>query len=96
MIALKLRGKITPEGKLEVTLPAGIPPEEVVVMVESVIDDSLPWEERPWTEEELAELMKPAEPKTGAEIVARILAEGGGWEDKGIIDSEAFGEGIQG
>lgn len=33
--------------------------------------DALPWEERPWTEEEIRALVKP-DPKTGAEIAAMI------------------------
>lgn len=33
--------------------------------------DALPWEERPWTEEEIRALIQP-DPKTGAEIAAMI------------------------
>lgn len=36
-----------------------------------------------WTDEQLAEMMKP-EPMTGAEIVASGIL--GGWKDKGITD----------
>ena len=48
--------------------------------------DELSWEERPWTEAELRELMRP-DPKTGAEIVALLdrldLSE---WEALDIPD----------
>lgn len=38
---------------------------------ESASKREVPWEEQPWTEQELRELMRP-EPKTGAEIAAMI------------------------
>lgn len=38
-----------------------------------------------WTEEELAELLKPKKPMTGKEIVEAGLI--GGWENMGIEDS---------
>lgn len=40
--------------------------------------------ENEWTEEELAELLKPKKPMTGKEMVAAGLY--GGWEDLGIED----------
>lgn len=49
--------------------------------------DALPWEERPWTEEEIRALMQP-NPKTGAEIAAWIEAnpDTGGWAELDIPD----------
>ncbi|MEZ4735243.1 MAG: hypothetical protein R3E79_49745 [Caldilineaceae bacterium] len=48
--------------------------------------NEIPWEEQPWTEEELRELMRP-DPKTGAEIVELLdrldLSE---WEAMDIPD----------
>jgi hypothetical protein len=85
MIAVEVEGVITADGKLELELPEAITPGKVRVRIERDTPDEIVW-----TDEELAELLQPAEPKTGAEIVARILAEGGGWEDKGITDSEAW------
>lgn len=38
---------------------------------EPASQDEIPWEEQPWTEQELRELMRP-DPKTGAEIAAMI------------------------
>lgn len=42
-----------------------------------------------WTEEELAELLKPKQALTGKEIVEKHLANGviGSWSDMGITDS---------
>src|SRR5215207_6150089 len=51
--------------------------------------DDLSWEERPWTEEELKELMR-FEGKTGAEIATSDAI--GGWAHMGITDSVAFVE----
>lgn len=38
-----------------------------------------------WSDEEIAELLKPKKPLTGKEMVEQGLV--GGWEDKGIEDS---------
>jgi hypothetical protein len=40
----------------------------LVKTAEVASQDEIPWEEQPWTQEELRELMRP-EPKRGAEIV---------------------------
>lgn len=73
MIALKLPGKITTDGKLIVELPQDVEATDVLVTIEAVDDDEV------WTEEELAELHQllamPPEPKTGAEIVAELRNE---------------------
>jgi hypothetical protein len=87
MIALKLRGKITPDGKLEVELPAGVAPEEVLVTVESVSADDAAWEETAWTQEELRELLTP-EPKTGKEIAAWLESVETGWENLDMSGEE--------
>lgn len=73
MVAVKLTGYITESGKLEVQLPAGLPPGEVQVTIEVQPQSEVPWEERPWTDEEIRELTR-IEPKTGAEIAAEIEA----------------------
>ncbi|NDJ77108.1 MAG: hypothetical protein GYB65_12710 [Chloroflexi bacterium] len=41
-----------------------------------------------WTEDELAEILRPTEPLTGQEIVEQGFI--GGWEDLGIEDSVAW------
>jgi hypothetical protein len=89
MVMFKLSGKINEYGKLEVDLPEGIAPEEVLVTIESIeedVDSVTPF----WTEEELQEINAPRIPKTGAEIAQSILEEGGGWEHLGITDSEEY------
>jgi hypothetical protein len=84
MVALELTGRITEDGKLEVELPEGLQPGEVRVRVEVPSPDESSDEDLPLTDEEIKALMRP-NPKTGAEIVARLEREGG-WEDKGITD----------
>jgi hypothetical protein len=84
METFHLKGKITRKGKLKIDLPEGLAPGEVEVTITVPTPDDLSDEDRPFTDEELKELMRP-DPKTGAEIVARLKKEGG-WEDKGILD----------
>lgn len=86
MVTIRLTAHITEDGRLEVSLPAGLPPGEVDVTLELPNTDALPWELRPWTDEEIAELTKPGVAKSGAEIVANLRREGG-WEDVDITDS---------
>jgi hypothetical protein len=89
MVSIRLKGRITENGDLEIKLPEGLPPGEVQVTVEVPAEtntEELPWEERPWTDEEIREMLKSRHPLTGAEIVERLEAEGG-WEDMGITDS---------
>jgi hypothetical protein len=89
MVTVQLKGRITENGKLEVELPEGLPEGEVQVTLEVASSEDLPWELRPWTEEELAELMR-VEPKTGAEIVAEIEAGliGDGWSHVKVSGAE--------
>jgi hypothetical protein len=84
---IQLTGRITESGELKIDdLPEGLPPGEVQVTLEVEVpaEEEIPWEDRPWTDEEIKEMMTIT-PKTGAEIVARLEKEGG-WEDKGITD----------
>jgi hypothetical protein len=74
MIALKLPGKITTDGKLIVELPQDVEPADVLVTIEAVGENETGLDEPLWTAEELAELLTP-EPKTGAEIVAQLRKE---------------------
>jgi hypothetical protein len=93
MTTLKLRGRITELGKLEVDLPeTGLKVGDelkVIVEIPEKVDEEIPWEERPWTKEELRELMTP-DPKTGAEIVAMIKSgelDTSEWVAMNITDS---------
>lgn len=73
-------------GKIEIGLPKNFPKDgkiKVVVMAEANPQPSVVEDETPWTEEEIAEFLKPGEPLTGAEIV-KILMEDttpSAWDD---------------
>ncbi|MBC7871009.1 MAG: hypothetical protein H7Y09_09245 [Chitinophagaceae bacterium] len=71
-------------GQINIDLPENVSDGEIEVKFR-VVQDEIPWEDRPWTEEGLAELLRPETPMTGAEIVAAGLT--GGWEHLGIEDS---------
>jgi len=77
---IQLTGKINDKGQLELKLPEGLPTGAVHVTLEIPPATDIPWEELPWTDEELEALLK-TEPKTGAEIAAEIQAGliGDGW-----------------
>lgn len=79
METIRLPGRITEDGQLEVELPAGLPSGEVEVAIE------LPAQS--WSDDELHKLMQP-EPLTGSEIVAAHLT--GGWKDGEIDDGAAW------
>lgn len=70
MTTLELPGRITETGNLEVQLPAGLPPGDVTVHIDLPGAPS-DWEQQPWTEQELTDLMQ-LDPKTGAEIAAML------------------------
>jgi hypothetical protein len=77
-----VKGYITDDGQLKVELPEGWQPGEVevTIAVTEKSGDDIPWEERPWTQEELDESLK-FNPIPAENIVP------GGWEDMGIEDS---------
>ena len=89
MVLIQIHGRITEKGQLELDLPKDLPPGDVQVTIKTVQEEDIPWEERPWTDEELAELMKTT-PKTGAEIAAEIKAGllGEGWSHIKVSGAE--------
>lgn len=89
MVMIHLQGRITEAGELDVQLPDGLPAGEVQVTIEVSSPEDFPWELRPWTEEELTEMVK-VEPKTGAEIAAEIRAGliGEGWSHITVSGAE--------
>ncbi len=91
MTVIELTGRINKAGELEVKLPAGLPTGEIRVRLE-IPDTELPWEERPWTEDEIRELLT-FHPATGAEIVASGVV--GAWADLNITDSVAWVEEVR-
>ncbi len=96
MAELRLHGRITEDGKLEVELPAGLEPGEIEVTL-TIAPENLPWELRPWTEEELRE-MTTFTPKTGAEIAAMLKSgelDTSEWTKMGITDPVAWVEALR-
>ena len=89
MTLIQLEGKINDQGQLELDLPEGLPTGAVHVTLEiAAAPDNAPWEERPWTDEELDALLK-TEPKKGAEIAEWLMKEGNtGWEQIGMTGEE--------
>ena len=84
MVAVRLTGYITEAGELKIALPEGLPPGEVQVTIEVLVQAVTPW-----TDEEIREMTR-IEPKTGAEIVADIRAGliGDSWKDIGVSGAE--------
>lgn len=76
MTSIRLIGQITEEGELQFTLPEDIPAGEVEIIIR--------WQETPeeipptFTDEELAELLKPWPP------TPFHLIETGVWQDSGM------------
>ncbi|MBZ0301679.1 MAG: hypothetical protein K8J31_18170 [Anaerolineae bacterium] len=67
----KIKGQIK-NGRLEIELPDNVTDGEVTLKLPILVDEqTLPSDERPWTDEEIAEMLRP-DPKTGAEIVAEM------------------------
>src|SRR5689334_18354822 len=96
MTIIELSGRINESGELEVKLPPGLPAGEVHVSIElpanAADSGDVPWEQRPWTQEEIRELLKFGQAKTGAEIAARLKETSGWWENQGITDGAAWVE----
>jgi len=83
METFHLKGRVTESGELEIDLPEGLTPGEVDVTIKVLPHEEKSFEDRPWTDEEIQEMLRP-HPKTGAEIVA--AGHTGGWEHYGITD----------
>jgi len=84
---IKLRGRITDEGKLEVELPSEVAPGEVEITVAHV--ESYEWS--PAEREELI-LMLRGNPVPADEIT---LPENSSWAQKGITDPVEFVESLR-
>ena len=93
MDTLKLDGRITENGELQLNLPEGLPSGEVHVTIEFSTGAQTPpestWELRPRTEEEIRDALT-FKPATGAEIMASGVF--GTWSDMGIADSAVWVE----
>jgi len=87
MVTITIKGTITEDGEIRVTLPENWQPGEVniEVRVSDVEDkDVAVGEDIPWTEGELDEAFD-FQPSTLGEILKDGLI--GGWADRGITDS---------
>ncbi len=84
---ITIKGEIK-NGELKVDLPENVQDGEVEVTIPVSDIEELPWEERPWTEDELADMLS-FQGKSLGEI------QTGGWEDKGITDSVEFVENLR-
>jgi hypothetical protein len=72
---LKLHGRITEQGKLEVDLPDGLPPGDVEIAIQfEATTQEAGADIAPLTQQEIAELIR-VEPVSGAELV-RMLESG--------------------
>jgi hypothetical protein len=82
-MVIRLNGRITDTGELEMDLPSGLPSGEARITIE------IPAESRP---DSVGEALR-IEPMTGAEIVRAGLL--GGWKDEGITDGAAWVEEVR-
>jgi hypothetical protein len=92
MTTIELTARVSETGELKVQLPAEFRSNEVRVRVEALEDEQdqeKPWEERPWTREEIEELLQP-NPQTGSEIAKSPAI--GSWSHLGIEDSAEYVE----
>ncbi len=80
MSTIALTGMITENGTLEATLPSGLPPGEVRLLLELPEDARI-------SPAELGTLLK-VEPLPGSEIIKAGLT--GCWKDQGIQDGQLW------
>ena len=85
MFTVQVNGRVTPDGHLEVEIPANMPAGEVRITIEAIAADFDSSEQ--FNQEEIADLLTFT-PQSGVDIVAAGLV--GGWEHKGIEDSVDF------
>jgi hypothetical protein len=87
---VRVKGRIK-DGKIEAELPENVLDGEVELVVattEETADSLIPdWDQVPWTEAELNDLLKP-NPMTLGELLESGLL--GGWKDRPIGDSQEF------
>jgi hypothetical protein len=99
MTTIELKGHINQAGKLEVDLPLGLPEGDVKVIIEilsgAAMNSEIPWEQRPWTEQEIQEALTFHPAQSAAEIIAALDDTSGWWEQQGITDSAAWLEEVR-
>ncbi|MCA9909960.1 MAG: hypothetical protein KC519_14985 [Anaerolineae bacterium] len=87
MITIRLKGHVTPTGKLEFDPPAQLPPGQVDITLE--IHEPTSSDQDAFTEAEIQDLLT-FEPMSGADVVAAGLT--GTWADLDIEDPVAWVE----
>ena len=95
-MVLELKVHVGKDRKVTLELPPEFEDDEVRITVESTrraeTTQEIPWEERPWTKEEIEELMT-FKGQTGAEIAS--APEVGSWAHLGITDPVAWVEEVR-
>jgi hypothetical protein len=91
MSTIELKAHVGKDGIVTLQLPPDFEDGDVTITVSRAepaptVED-VPWEDRPWTKEEIAELMK-SNPMTLGEILQSESV--GSWADLGIEDSQAW------
>jgi len=89
---IELTATVGENDEITLRVPSELRGQEVKVRIEPAHPaeqqpDEVPWEERPWTKEEIEELLRP-NPSTLGEIARS--PEFGAWADLGIEDSQAW------
>ena len=99
MAAIEFDDFVDEKRELKLSLPADFPLGKVRVTVEPAsgseppeAQSGTPWEERPWTKEEIEELLT-FKGQTGAEIAS--APEVGSWAHLGITDPVAWVEEVR-
>jgi hypothetical protein len=80
MLPIRISGRVTADGRLVFTPPAGLPEGEVEITIQAAADEQ-------FTDEEIAEALQ-SEPLSGTEIIEQGLT--GTWADMAIDDPVAF------
>lgn len=83
---IRIPGRIEEGGRLEVTLPAGMPIGDVNVIIEIPINEQVEEDEYAWVE---------PKGQTAGEILEWLNNNTTGWEDKGITDSAVWVENLR-
>ena len=97
-MAIELKARVGKGGIVTLQLPPEFEGHEVRITVESTRSsdatstEEIPWEDRPWTKEEIEELLRP-NPSTLGEIANS--PEVGSWAHLGITDPVAWVEEVR-
>lgn len=87
---IRVKGRIK-DGKIEAELPENVLDGEVELVVQTANAGpeiaNTEWENLPWTEAELDDLLKPNLMTLGELLESGLL---GGWKDRPIADSQEF------